>query len=144
MVQYSSAWVVNSILAINQSMTTINSAKPLLGKLEKIKKMPQSEVSDQLTTIDFKELHLDNVTFGYADKPVVQNASLTVRRGDKVLLTGRSGQGKSTLLKLIDHVLRPSSGRVELVEPDGTAIAPTTSVRLTRIPISSMIPCAST
>lgn len=124
MVQYSSTWVVNSILAINQSMTTINSAKPLLGKLEKIKKLPQSEVSDQLTTIDFKELHLDDVTFGYADKPIVQNASLTVRRGEKILLTGRSGQGKSTLLKLIDHVLQPSRGRVELIRPDGTAIAP--------------------
>lgn len=124
MVQYSSTWVVNSILAINQSMTTINSAKPLLGKLEKIKKLPQSEVSDQLTTIDFKELYLDDVTFSYQDKAVVQHANLVVRRGEKILLTGRSGQGKSTLLKLIAYVLKPEQGKVELVRQDGTAIAP--------------------
>lgn len=124
MVQYSSTWVVNSILSINRSMTTINSAKPFLSKLNKFKKLPQSELSGQLTTIDFKELRLDDVTFSYADKIVVQNVSLTVSRGDKVLLTGRSGQGKSTLLKLIEHALQPSQGRVELIEQDNTCITP--------------------
>ena len=124
MVQYSSSWIVNSILAINQSMTTINSAKPLLTKLANIKELPQSALSDEMTTIDFKGLQLKDVTFGYQNKTIIQNASLTVNRGDKILLTGRSGQGKSTLLKLMANIIHPNKGTVELVEPDGKAITP--------------------
>ena len=124
MVQYSSSWIVNSILAINQSMTTINSAKPLLTKLANIKELPQSALSDEMTTIDFKDLQLNDVSFGYQNKTIIQNASLTVNRGDKILLTGRSGQGKSTLLKLMANIIHPNKGTVELVEPDGKAITP--------------------
>ena len=71
MVQYSSSWIVNSILAINQSMTTINSAKPLLTKLANIKELPQSTLSDEMTTIDFKDLQLNDVSFGYQNKTII-------------------------------------------------------------------------
>ena len=124
MVQYSSSWIVNSILAINRSMTTINSAKPLLTKLTNIKELPQSTLSDEMTTINFKDLQLNDVTFGYQDKTIIQNASLTVNRGDKILLTGRSGQGKSTLLRLMANIIQPNKGTVELVEPNGKAVSP--------------------
>jgi len=40
--------------------------------------------------------------------------SLTVSRGEQVLLTAGSGQGKSTLLSLIAGLMEPTSGRVEV------------------------------
>ncbi|MCU0395104.1 MAG: ATP-binding cassette domain-containing protein [Chitinophagaceae bacterium] len=48
---------------------------------------------------------LDNVSVAYGDKPVLQQVSWTVKRGERWLLHGPNGAGKSTLLSLItaDH-----------------------------------------
>jgi ATP-binding cassette subfamily B protein len=57
-------------------------------------------------------LEADDLRFGYASRvqAVVENASITVRRGDRVLLEGPSGCGKSTLASLLCGLLTPSSG----------------------------------
>lgn len=52
------------------------------------------------------------VSFSYREggRAVLRNANLRVRRGERVLIEGRSGGGKTTLVKLIAGELRPSSG----------------------------------
>ncbi|MBI5912771.1 MAG: ATP-binding cassette domain-containing protein [Betaproteobacteria bacterium] len=50
----------------------------------------------------------------YDSKPVVQNFSCRILRGDKVGLIGRNGSGKTTLLKLILGELQPDAGQVRL------------------------------
>ena len=52
---------------------------------------------------------LQNVTKSY-QKPIVQNFTATILRGDKVGLLGPNGAGKTTLLKLILGVIQPDSG----------------------------------
>ena len=57
---------------------------------------------------------LRNVTFGYdAARPVLCDATLEIRPGDRIALAGRNGAGKSTLLHLLVGLLRPPSGHVE-------------------------------
>jgi osmoprotectant transport system ATP-binding protein len=46
------------------------------------------------------------------DRAIVSNVSLTVSRGETLVLLGRSGSGKTTLLKLINRMLVPSQGQV--------------------------------
>jgi osmoprotectant transport system ATP-binding protein len=46
------------------------------------------------------------------DRAIVSNVSLTVLRGETLVLLGRSGSGKTTLLKLINRMLVPSQGQV--------------------------------
>lgn len=48
-----------------------------------------------------RAITMENVTFQYDAKPVVQNASFQFRKGGKYALTGPSGCGKSTVLKLL-------------------------------------------
>jgi osmoprotectant transport system ATP-binding protein len=48
-------------------------------------------------------------------RPIISNISLTVSRGETLVLLGRSGSGKTTLLKLVNRMLLPSQGQV-LVE----------------------------
>jgi ATP-binding cassette subfamily F protein uup len=50
----------------------------------------------------------------YGGKPVVQDFSCRVLRGDKVGLIGPNGSGKTTLLKLIQAELQPDEGQVRL------------------------------
>ena len=42
-------------------------------------------------------LCLDNVTAGYGEKIVIKDFSLTVNKGDHILLLGPNGSGKTTL-----------------------------------------------
>jgi len=60
---------------------------------------------------------LDNVTFAYAEEPVVAGVSLTLKRGTVTLLVGPNGSGKSTLFNLLLGLYRPDAGTVTA---DGT------------------------
>jgi ATP-binding cassette, subfamily F, member 3 len=60
-------------------------------------------------------LRFDNVTFEYIHKrPLIEEASFSVRRGSKITLMGQNGAGKSTLFDLIRGELKPKSGRISL------------------------------
>lgn len=57
-------------------------------------------------------LRLEDVSFSYGDKAVLEHVSFTLQPGDKVLLKGPNGQGKSTLLRLISGLHRPTQGAI--------------------------------
>lgn len=52
-------------------------------------------------------------TFPGADRPVLENFSLTLARGTFCVVIGPNGSGKSTLLNMADGTLKPDKGRVE-------------------------------
>jgi len=60
------------------------------------------------------ELRLNEVTFGYAERPVLKGVSMTFPRGRKVGIAGTVGSGKSTIFKLLFRLADPQSGRVTL------------------------------
>lgn len=55
-------------------------------------------------------IEIRNLTFGYDDKPVLDNISMDIEEGDFVLVIGPNGGGKTTLLKLILGIIKPWSG----------------------------------
>ncbi|WKZ25019.1 MAG: ATP-binding cassette domain-containing protein [Patescibacteria group bacterium] len=60
-------------------------------------------------------IRFDEVYFEYLEKrPVLDEASFSVRRGSKITLMGQNGAGKSTILKLITGELKPKKGRVSV------------------------------
>ncbi len=56
--------------------------------------------------------HLDNISFGYADKMLFSGVSLSIHKNDKIGITGDNGTGKTTLLNLITGKLKCLSGSV--------------------------------
>lgn len=62
-----------------------------------------------------KRIEFDSITFKYNRDFVFENASVTVEKGDFAAITGISGIGKSTLLKLLLGVMSPQEGEIRLV-----------------------------
>jgi cobalt/nickel transport system ATP-binding protein len=57
-------------------------------------------------------LEVEKASYSYLERfPALDEVSLTVQRGEKVALLGANGCGKSTMLKLLDGLLFPDSGR---------------------------------
>jgi len=76
------------------------------------KPLPKAEVRG--------ELHFDQVSFAYAEKPTLSDVSLRIEAGQTVAFVGSTGSGKSTLVKLLLRFYEPQSGVIWL---DGASIA---------------------
>ena len=79
------------------------------------------EYIDRYYEKEFKSLVINKVSYSYLDKygnrvQALDNFSLKINKGDKVLIKGHSGGGKSTLFKLILSLLKPESGDINLVD----------------------------
>ena len=57
-------------------------------------------------------LRLDKVSLSFGLKPLLDDAGLQIRRGERVCLLGRNGEGKSSLLQLITRQIVPDGGEV--------------------------------
>jgi osmoprotectant transport system ATP-binding protein len=56
--------------------------------------------------------------------PAVDNVSMTIRRGEIVVLVGPSGCGKTTTMKMINRLIEPTSGRILVDGADVTSLDP--------------------
>jgi iron complex transport system ATP-binding protein len=59
-------------------------------------------------------LSIQNVSFSYDERPVLQDLSFDLKEGDLVGILGPNGSGKTTLLRLMAGSLKPARGQVEL------------------------------
>ncbi|MGF7057524.1 ABC transporter ATP-binding protein [Brassicibacter mesophilus] len=70
------------------------------------------------------DIVFENVSFGYGDKDVLHNVSLTMKQGTLTALVGPSGSGKSTVLKLCARFYDPSDGKVTFGGIDESILDP--------------------
>ena len=66
-------------------------------------------------------LRLDKVSLAYGHRPLLEQAKLEIRRGERVCLVGRNGEGKSSLIRLLSGEALPDDGKL-WIRP-GTRIA---------------------
>ena len=57
-------------------------------------------------------ISINDVWHTFGEKMVLQDVNLTVNEGDFVAITGPNGGGKTTILRLILHLLKPTKGSV--------------------------------
>lgn len=111
-VQYSSGWIVGSLGQIAGLMAVLKSTESIREKIVNFKdvaNVPENEIED-VRKIEFKD-----VDFAYnEDKEILRKFSLKAENGNKILIQGSSGSGKSTILKLISGELIPNAGKVLL------------------------------
>ena len=82
-------------------------------RLMEIDNLPKEELPYALNSLkEFESLTVNELYFDYGDGPVINNASLTVKKGNITAVCGKSGCGKSTLFKLILGLLEPGGGSI--------------------------------
>lgn len=82
------------------------------------------ELYAELSTIEF-----DNISFKYDRDEIFENTSLSIEKGDLVVMTGISGIGKSTLTKLLLGVFPLDGGEIYLNLKDGHKLTVDTNTR---------------
>lgn len=88
-------------------------------RVMEIEELPDEEVAhdpkaEMLICKAPDSIRFENITFAYDRDIVLEDASLTVEKGDFAVISGISGIGKSTLIKLLLGVFTPQSGRIYL------------------------------
>lgn len=91
---------------LNQTFASANRVFDLLAE------KPQVEDITDGTNVAIDSLTVDNLCFGYNNTPVLDNFSMTVSKGELVAISGSSGCGKSTVLKLLLRFWSKDSGNI--------------------------------
>ena len=96
----------------------------------------EAEAASADTGWSFEQLELKDVTFAYAagEAPVLSGASLAIKQGDVIGISGKSGTGKSTTINLLLGFLTPNSGTVTINGLDLERIGPQWLNRVAVIP----------
>lgn len=103
-------------------------------RLMEIERLPIEAGAEEEAPSDFISASFNAVSFSYekdgAETPVLEDASFALNKGDFVAVTGISGIGKSTLMKLLLGVYSPRSGSVTVEGPDKSLPAGAATRRL--------------
>ena len=97
------------ITRMQQELKALNSRvsrkrKPLILSLDALDK----------ASMDVLELVDATMTFEGLERPILDNQTLEVRKGDRIGIVGGNGQGKTTLLKIINGDLKLDSGKIDV------------------------------
>ena len=63
---------------------------------------------------DVGEISIKNLSFRYEERKIIDDLSLSVKKGEKIAFVGESGSGKSTLIKILLGLLKYNQGEVRL------------------------------
>lgn len=91
------------------------SLRDALAMLEQ--EAPEKDPEHPVPPLPFgREIHFDRVSFGYGMAPslVIDQLELTIRKGQRIGLVGKSGSGKSTFLDLLMGLLSATSGSIRI------------------------------
>lgn len=102
--------------------TKSNQVQSRIKALEKLERIEMDETDNSALTVKFPPApRSGDVVFkgtdlivGYPQKVVFSNAEIEIRRGEKVALVGRNGEGKTTLMRVIMGELSPISGEARV------------------------------
>ncbi len=90
-----------------QHFLTVRASKPLWQKL-----IAENTADENGDVGDIPEIRLEDVSFRYGERSVLENRNDTFRTGGKYAIIGESGSGKTTLAKILLGLLPGYSGRV--------------------------------
>jgi ATP-binding cassette subfamily F protein 3 len=109
---------------INRFRAQATKAKQVQSRIKELEKIERIEVPEEESTIHFSfpqppasgrtVLDVKHLTKHYGDKHVLEDISFTIERGDRIALVGANGAGKSTMIRLLSQLEKPTSGEIKV------------------------------
>src|SRR5690625_71884 len=112
--------VTDALLPISDAVEEVPTYLDSLDRMEQLSIEEQSEHATITAMPEFQGqipvIDLDHISYRYNQtaKPVIDQLSLSIVPGEKIAVLGKSGTGKSTLLKLLAGVMEPDAGTITI------------------------------
>lgn len=108
--------IFSPIESLGMEIQTIQSAIAGVSRINEFFDLPEVEKVASKSDEKYREnapfVELQDVTFGYDDRMILEHLNIQVMEGEQVTLSGRTGAGKSTIFKLLLGLYAPINGKV--------------------------------
>lgn len=102
------------IESLGMEIQTIQSAMAGVRRIDAFLDQPERTIPPARREAARGDVEFAHVTFGYGERHVLKDFSMTVKQGEQVTLVGRTGAGKSTVFKLLLGLYQPEAGTVTI------------------------------
>lgn len=102
------------IESLGMEIQTIQSAMAGVRRIDAFLDQPERTIPSARREAARGDVEFAHVTFGYGERHVLKDFSMTVKQGEQVTLVGRTGAGKSTVFKLLLGLYQPEAGTVTI------------------------------
>ena len=102
------------IESLGMEIQTIQSAMAGVRRIDAFLGQPERTIPPARRVAARGDVEFAHVTFGYGERHVLKDFSMTVKQGEQVTLVGRTGAGKSTVFKLLLGLYQPEAGTVTI------------------------------
>lgn len=106
--------IFSPIESLGMEIQTIQSAMAGVKRIDAFLNQPERAIPQERKNAARGDVVLSHVTFGYGEKLVLSDFSMTVKEGEQVMLVGRTGAGKSTLFRLLLGLYQPEEGDITI------------------------------
>lgn len=90
------------------------------GRLMELEALPIEFLSQKLPMESVTGINLQNIDFSYKNsRPIFENLTANIKPGEIVGLVGPSGEGKTTLIRLLLALIKPENGKVSFITQSG-------------------------
>lgn len=114
--------IFSPIESLGMEIQTIQSAMAGVKRIDAFLNQPERAIPQERKNAARGDVVLSHVTFGYGEKPVLSDFSMTVKEGEQVTLVGRTGAGKSTVFRLLLGLYQPEKGDITIGSVNVSAI----------------------
>ena len=102
------------IESLGMEIQTIQSAMAGVRRIDAFLDQPERTIPSARREAARGDVEFAHVPFGYGERHVLKDFSMTVKQGEQVTLVGRTGAGKSTVFKLLLGLYQPEAGTVTI------------------------------
>lgn len=110
--------IFSPIENLGMEIQTIQSAMAGVKRINAFLSLEERELPKDEEKEVKGDIVFSHITFGYDEKPVLNDFSMTIKEGEQVTLVGRTGAGKSTIFRLLLGLYQPEEGTITIGDQD--------------------------
>ncbi len=108
------AKIFTPLESMGMEIESIQSALSGIERIDDFLRLKERKIPSALLINPSGDVEISNMSFSYGSRNIFNNFSLSIKNGERVIITGRTGKGKSTLFKLLLGLYEPVEGSVTI------------------------------